>query len=290
MVVLPKPALAGCCGNIRTPQEGVFFCRDMDEASCKNYIGTTYDATEVCDEDSGRCRCPKDTLCLQVPFPGAKTIEQTAKNNTEGLLGKYIFAIYQFLIWVAISLAIFMIMLAGFIWLISAGNQGLIGKAKGYITNALYGLIIVLASYLILISINPRLIENKMPTIPKPPAVATAVGDQCCYNEATKDFKANIQLIKGQTCQDAFGVLGGDWQKCSGTVCVCDIDYRPQGGAMHTLHCDNGVSETDCNALNTSNPPRKCTFYSDTMCEALRAQEKIGDYTPLGVIRFRGAR
>lgn len=288
--IFPKNAQAECCSL--PPFEGQTEPRctaAMDKTACETY-GGQYFINLICNEMTNRCVCPDKTLCLQVPFPGAKNIEKTAVNNTEGLLGKYIFAMYQFLIWIAISLAIFMIMLAGFIWLMSAGNQGLIGKAKGYITNALYGLIIVLASYLILISINPRLIENKMPTVPKPPIVATAVGNQCCYNEATNKYKPNIKLLDGQTCQDAFSLLGGTWERCGGTACVCSIDYRPQGGALHSLHCDNGVSEIDCNKLTTKSPPSTCTFYNDTACEVLSAQGKIGDYTPYGVLRFRGSR
>lgn len=263
------------CTTYSSVEEGEPYCKEL---SGKLFPG------RYCNTVTYLCEYPQGKLYLQVPFPGSKAIEETAKNNTQGLLAKYIVAIFQFLVWAAISLAIFMIMVAGFIWLISAGNQGMIGKAKGYITNALYGLIIALTSYIILQTINPKLVELKMPAINAVEKV-TAPGDQCCYETTSKEVKDKIKLFKGQTCQDAFGALGGTWEKC--TACVCEIDYRPQGGAMHSLHCDNNVSETDCNSLTSSRDMRKCTYYPGTSCELLKAQGKIQDYTPLGTLMFK---
>jgi len=53
--------------------------------------------------------------------------------------------------------ALLMIIIGGFEWLISAGDVGRIGSAKEKISSAIIGLLIVLASYLILtvIGINP---------------------------------------------------------------------------------------------------------------------------------------
>jgi len=53
--------------------------------------------------------------------------------------------------------ALLMIIIGGFEWLISAGDVGRIGSAKEKISSAIIGLLIVLASYLILtvIGIKP---------------------------------------------------------------------------------------------------------------------------------------
>jgi hypothetical protein len=54
--------------------------------------------------------------------------------------------------------ALLMIIIGGFFWLTSAGDVGKIGTAKDMIFSAIIGLLIVLASYLILtvIGLNPN--------------------------------------------------------------------------------------------------------------------------------------
>lgn len=195
-------------------------CANLTKEECDKKNASQFFEKKTCNVKTMRCECPEKKTCLelQVGFPGSKTIEDAAYNKQfSDILAKYIVIIFQFLVWAAISLAIFMIMVAGFMWLISAGNQGMITKAKGFITNALYGLIVVLTSYIILQTINPELVRLKMPKINAPTAV-TKVGDQCCYNTSTYDVKAGIELIKGQKCQDVFGFLGGTWTECPGDI------------------------------------------------------------------------
>ena len=57
----------------------------------------------------------------------------------------------------------FMIMVGGFMYITSAGNQATMGKAKGYITDAIIGLIMAMAAYLLLYEINPDLLKVNVP-------------------------------------------------------------------------------------------------------------------------------
>lgn len=97
----------------------------------------------------------------QVPLPGdseeARAL-QSAKPVSENLLGQYIVTIYRFGMWLAITLAIFMTMVGGFLWTIAGGNPSRVENAKSYITAALTGLIVALTSYLILQTVNPDLV------------------------------------------------------------------------------------------------------------------------------------
>ncbi|MFA5021856.1 MAG: pilin [Patescibacteria group bacterium] len=72
-------------------------------------------------------------------------------------ISQYIAAIYRYVIGAAGILAMVMIMVGGFIWLMSAGSPDKVGKAKEFITAALTGLFLALFSFLILNSVNPRL-------------------------------------------------------------------------------------------------------------------------------------
>ncbi|HRY82522.1 MAG TPA: hypothetical protein P5232_02385 [Candidatus Moranbacteria bacterium] len=70
----------------------------------------------------------------------------------------YLMAIYKFGLWAIGMCAVFMIMIGGYMYLTSAGNNTQTGKAKGIITDAIAGLILALVSYLLLYTINPDLV------------------------------------------------------------------------------------------------------------------------------------
>ena len=60
---------------------------------------------------------------------------------------------------IIVGIAVFvMILYAGFLWMTSAANPGNIATAKGYITNAILGAILLLSAYVILYTINPELV------------------------------------------------------------------------------------------------------------------------------------
>lgn len=65
------------------------------------------------------------------------------------------------------------IMSGGAQWLLSAGNPSKIGEAKSRITNAIFGLIILMSSYVILTTINPDLVKNTFDL----PSIGVSGGD-----------------------------------------------------------------------------------------------------------------
>lgn len=65
---------------------------------------------------------------------------------------------YYFIVGIAGFAAFIMLVWGGFRWLTSAGNPAAISDAKDRIFSALLGLLIILASYLILKVINPELL------------------------------------------------------------------------------------------------------------------------------------
>ncbi len=71
----------------------------------------------------------------------------------------YILAIYKFGIWTVGIAALLMISIGGFMYFTSAGNTAKLGQAKTVIFDALYGLIVALAAYLLLYVINPDLVK-----------------------------------------------------------------------------------------------------------------------------------
>ncbi len=71
----------------------------------------------------------------------------------------YITAVYNFGLWTIGICAMFMIMIGGYMYIMSAGNNASMGKAKGVIFDAVIGLMLALVAYLILYVINPDLVQ-----------------------------------------------------------------------------------------------------------------------------------
>ncbi len=73
-------------------------------------------------------------------------------------IGDYISAIFSYGVGLAAVLAVIMIMVGGFLWLTSGGSPDRVGKAKEFISSALLGLVLALLSFVILYTVNPRLV------------------------------------------------------------------------------------------------------------------------------------
>jgi hypothetical protein len=77
--------------------------------------------------------------------------------------------VYTVGLWLVGAAAFMQITLGGVQWLLAAGKPGQIEKAKSRITNAIFGLILLLSSYVILNTINPDLVNSVF----EPPAIGT---------------------------------------------------------------------------------------------------------------------
>lgn len=90
-------------------------------------------------------------------FPGAPDI------NTEQDLTAIVAWLYVFLVGISGLAAFVMIVWGGVKWMSSQGDPGQVGDARDKIKMALLGLLLVLASFLILQIINPELTLLKNP-------------------------------------------------------------------------------------------------------------------------------
>jgi len=88
-------------------------------------------------------------------------------------IGDYIKNIYRYAIGGVGILATVVMMFGGFVWITAGGNASRVGDAKAWIGAALSGLVLALASYLILNTINPALVnfnDQEIRTVPTTPA------------------------------------------------------------------------------------------------------------------------
>ena len=105
-----------------------------------------------------------------------KPLEQIPGFDTPSDFFAYVGTLYKFGIWAAGISAMFMIMIGGYMYMVSGGNNSLMGKAKDVITDAIIGLILALTAYLILYTINPTLvsISSTMQSVANGGAASTA--------------------------------------------------------------------------------------------------------------------
>ncbi len=118
----------------------------------------------VCGENRGFCYAKPVPATLEISLGGLREVSDPAQ---------YISTLYQWGISVTGILAGIMIMLGGLLYLTAGGSPERLSNAKGYISNALIGLILALTSYFLLQTVNPALLSLKFPKVPLvAPAIA----------------------------------------------------------------------------------------------------------------------
>jgi len=131
-----------------------------DDRSCPS--GSSVNSVYRCDRDDQLCCCPSgggapppssDKIKLNLTYP---TFEGYNPGSTQ-FLNQVIAWFYYFVVIMSGFFAFFGMVVGGFSWLTSGGNPSRIAEAKEQILAAILGLIIILASYVILQIINPEL-------------------------------------------------------------------------------------------------------------------------------------
>ena len=168
-------------------------------------------------------------------------------------IGKYIKAIYMYATGIVGILATVVLMFGGISWIAAGGNAQRIDNAKSWISAALTGLFLAMGSYMILNTINPKLIELQ-PIDP----IEVLKMQTCCHpdnglvpNIPVYDIKTN-KITKYdcpkeggvQKCtDDEICILKGNYYTCTATKGCC---YKENYCIMRT--------STGCNQIKTRIP------------------------------------
>lgn len=88
------------------------------------------------------------------------------QGSTTEILVDYVAVVYEFIVAAVGIVAAVAIMYWGFRWITAAGNQTVIGSAKEGIVSALIGLVLSLASYAVLVFINPGFVSLQSSDVP----------------------------------------------------------------------------------------------------------------------------
>jgi hypothetical protein len=126
--------------------------------------------------------------CLLAPLPGIGT--NTGYLDVTTGMGNYINMIIRLVLGLIGVLAVFMIIVGGIEYM-STVSLGEKEGAKSRITSALFGLLLALASYIILNTINPNLVNVKVNVPSATIEYATDEGDE------SNDLSASVPSISG---------------------------------------------------------------------------------------------
>ncbi len=187
-------------------------------------------------EELGFCK-PPYVANTEIDFGGRTSFEN---------IGVFIKYMFRYSVMAAGILSVIMIMFAGFEWVTSGGNSEKISGAKKKISGAIMGLLIASFAYVLLGTINPYLVNLRLPQAwmvnsqglapvycnelkPDTAKVAYAFGSEEKISNADKEkqFKAlsnenyNIEALKGE-CNNEYFVKDAGGQTCSGTYCGSD--------------------------------------------------------------------
>jgi hypothetical protein len=99
----------------------------------------------------------KQYLCT--PSPTTVTEGNAFKNANQGDLYECINRLYKFAIILSCVVGVFFIVIAGYVYMGSEGNQESVEKAKSILTSTLTSIVILLTGFVLLKAINPDLIQ-----------------------------------------------------------------------------------------------------------------------------------
>jgi hypothetical protein len=94
-----------------------------------------------------------------VGIPGSAFQAGTEVIITPSTVGEYIRATYTFGVYAAATLAVVVLMFGGYLWLTSGGSVERAGRARAFIGGAISGLVLLLLSWTLLLTINPNLVR-----------------------------------------------------------------------------------------------------------------------------------
>ncbi|MDA1038462.1 MAG: pilin [bacterium] len=95
-------------------------------------------------------------------------------------IGGYIAAVYKWLMGAAAVFAVLMFTVGALMYMLSAGKSDLLGKGKEHMKNALIGFVLLLATFLILQTVNPQTLSLQPPSVPKVRSLPFSQGEQGC--------------------------------------------------------------------------------------------------------------
>lgn len=216
----------------------------IDQGAGYEYVGKQFD----CPSNMGYCYAPtKLTVRLNASLGGVSEV---------GTIAEYTALIYRILIGVGALLSVLMVIIAGFQWMTSRGNQSQITKAKERIEAVVVGLVLLLSAYVIARVIDPRLVKINPLRVPQLKSIELLSGATSC--EKLEDYGYEVEEIEGgRECGKTGQVtktegVAADVQSnieigasCRFTGCTdqSDVCIAESGGSARCTSCEDATAD-----------------------------------------------
>ena len=179
---------------------------------------------------------------LLLKYPTIKDTTPTSQG-----LPEFIKYIYLFALGAAGFVALLAILIGAIMYVFSAGNPQKAGDAKNRILSALLGILILLASVLILRTINPNLVEMELPSLkikPTTTIASTRFSCWCCCSSPISLGLKKCDPLKGWrlfTCEQLEKSFANEFckQECSVN---CGNDNPLSKGWYQLQPCASGIN------------------------------------------------
>jgi|GEM_PF-2137771 len=187
----------------------------------------------------------------------------------------FISNLYKFGIWTVGICALVMIVIGGYMYAASGGNNASMEKAKTFITDALVGLILALLAYLILYIINPELVKIKMAAAVIPPSPPTVPGPPPTLPPAEKGACEKTSSQVPSQCKDAssglntlIGCVNKELEKVNKKVQISSISDGNGGINCYQDHKNDNPPWTQCTPGAPGVPAKQtyCCFHKKGSC------------------------
>ncbi|TAK05244.1 hypothetical protein EPO33_04720 [Patescibacteria group bacterium] len=221
------------------------------------------------------------------PAAGPVPLEVTIGSYASAVdIPSYVTALYRYGLGVGVTLAMVMVVVGGFQYMTARGNPSAVGAARGRITNAILGLLLLLGSFTLLQTINPDLVTLRNIIVPEIQTVETLTANKCedfdratftvtptsgrCGEDGTVARQDGTRLATN-TCT---------WGVCSGENEACVLRGRSGYGcvACPTITQENlsdwGLSENDAacrrfRPISTGSTHKDCVYAQDSRFDAI---------------------
>lgn len=183
-------------------------------------------------------------------------------------LDTYIKYIYQIALGVVGLMALLMLILGGVMYMTAAGNASQMDDAKGRINNAILGLILALAAYLILYTINPDLVRLTSIQLSYPPMPRVVLS---CENNICKAKTIAFQDIAPDT-KDTCGEVGTE---CPPSCKLVSASLEP-----NMVKAPANVSSITETVKGTIKLRGNCENNTDLIITSFESISKFSDFNP----------
>ncbi len=199
---------------------------------------------------------------LQIPIPGVTTTcYEPSTEGTGGLktvyyiedVASYIAGLYKFIAGAIGIIATMMVFYAGIRWLTAAGNRSRVQDAKETLFSALAAVVLALGSYILLYTINPRLVNLRVPTLK--PVIGQLQRTDVCTE--TKVCLSGDRI--GVSCNVDNDCGAGSQSGTCGFQVNLGGDAQPACGKMYE-YTDAGAGVASCRGNYCSDPKQACAL------------------------------